>query len=78
MKKSNNNNNDINPKLKELVEARINAMSADMKVSIGSENLSREKLLRHVENEDETGKQIIEIQLEYLQDLASGAIYGNE
>jgi hypothetical protein len=72
------NKKSINPKLKELVETRIKAMSPDIELSVGSENLSREKLLGHVNDEDEIGKQIIEMQLEFLQDLGSGAIYGNE
>lgn len=65
-------------KLKEIVLARLKVMPADVSVTIGSEDLNREQLVKHVQAEDEVGKQMTEMELEFLQDLASGAVYGNE
>lgn len=65
-------------KLKELVLARLNVMPQDISISIGDKNLDKKALSEHVESEDEIGKQMMEMDLEFLQDLASGAIYGHE
>lgn len=65
-------------KLKEIVLARLQVMPDDMTVTVGSEGLDKKDLTEHVESEDEIGKQLMEMELEYLRDLASGAIYGNE
>ncbi len=64
--------------LKELVLARLSVMPPDVSVSVGDKNLDQKELTEHVQSEDEIGKQMMEMELEFLQDLASGAIYGNE
>jgi len=64
--------------LKEIVLARLNVMPTDVSVTIGSQDITKEQLVEHVKSEDEIGKQMMEMELEFLQDLASGAIYGNE
>lgn len=64
--------------LKQIVLARIQVMPEDVNMSIGSEQLTKDELIKHVEKGDEIGKQLISVQLEYLQALASGNIYGNE
>ena len=65
-------------KLKEIVLARLNVMPDDVTVSIGDNSLNKQALTKHVESEDEIGKQMMEMELEFLQDLASGAVYGHE
>ena len=40
---------------------------------IGS--FSKEDLIKGVKSESEVGKEIVKIQLEYLQDLVSGKLY---
>lgn len=65
-------------KLKELVLARLNVMPQDISISIGDKNLDKKELTEHVQSEDEIGKQMMEMELEFLQDLASGAVYGHE
>ena len=65
-------------KLKELVLARLNVMPQDISISIGDKNLDKKALTEHVQSEDEIGNQMMEMELEFLQDLASGAIYGHE
>lgn len=61
--------------IKKLVLARIKAASDDLSISIGSTEYTKDEMLKSVEKEDEVGKEIIEIQMEYLRDMASGAIY---
>lgn len=73
----NNNKTIIADKFKELVLARIKTMPADLRMSIGGAEFSRDDIAEHVEKRDELGKEIIQIQLEFLQNLASGTIYAN-
>lgn len=61
--------------IKKLVVARIKAASDDLSISVGSTEYTKGEMLKSVENEDEVGKEIIEIQMEYLRDMASGVIY---
>lgn len=65
--------------VRQLVIARLRATSSNLKISIGGEGaFSREDLIKKVEEGDEIGKKVIDIQMEYLRDLASGKIYQNE
>ena len=68
----------IQDEKKELVLARLRATSKDLGISIGSTNYSRGELLKRVEKEDEIGREIVEIQMEYLRDMAQGKIYENK
>jgi hypothetical protein len=61
--------------IKKLVIARIKATSGDLAISIGSTEYSKEDILKSVEEENKIGKEFIEIQMEYLRDMAKGAIY---
>lgn len=61
--------------IKKLVMARIKAASDDLAISIGSEEYTKEAILKSVEAGDELGQEIIEMQMEYLRDMAEGAIY---
>ena len=63
---------------KNLVIARIKAASDDLNVAIGSSEYSKEDLIKSIEKGDDVGKEIIEIQLDYLRDMASGKIYREE
>lgn len=65
--------------IRQLVIARLKASSAGLKISIGGKGtFSREDLIKNVEVDNEIGKRVIDIQMEYLRDLASGKIYQNE
>ena len=44
-------------------------------MAIGGEMLNKEALIKHIEQEDEIGNTIMRVELEYLKDLASSAIY---
>lgn len=64
--------------LKQIVLARMMVMPDTVRLSIGSNNLNKDEALDHIHKEDEIGKQLMSIELDFLRDLASGAIYGNE
>lgn len=64
--------------LRDLVLARIQVMPDTVNMAIGSEELSKTDLIQHVKEQDDLGTQIMEMELEFLQDLASGAVYENE
>ncbi|NQU83096.1 MAG: hypothetical protein HQ536_00130 [Parcubacteria group bacterium] len=62
--------------IKELVTARLNVLSQDTCVSIGSEgSFNRQELIEHVEQGSEVGKKIIEINMKFLQSLKKGELY---
>lgn len=61
--------------LKKLVLERVNVMPSTLRMAVGSLELTREDLTRHIEEGDEIGQQIIAMNLDFLRDIASGAIY---
>lgn len=66
---------EVRADLKQLVLARIKTASEDLGVAIGSTELSKQEMLEKVNKEDKMGQEIMNIHLEYLRDMASGAIY---
>jgi hypothetical protein len=64
--------------LKKLVLERVNVMPDTLRVAIGSSNLTKDDMINHVNDEDDVGKQVMELELEYLRALGSGAVYGGE
>ena len=69
---------ELREQLKTLVLERINVMPDTMRIAVGSEEFSKPDLIEHIQQEDEIGRQMMEVDLEFLRDLASGAIYGSE
>lgn len=66
----------ITKDIKELVKARLGVLPSNVHISIGSEGaLSKEELIEHVEQADEIGKKIIQIDMEFLQALKRGEFY---
>lgn len=66
-----------NEDVRNLVKARLDVMPKSIKISIGSEgSFSKEELKEHVDKKDSIGKKIVEIDMEFLQALKNGAIYG--
>ena len=61
--------------IKKLVISRIKVTSDDFAISIGSKDCTKKQMLESVEIEDELGQEIIKTQMEYLRDMAKGAIY---
>ena len=61
--------------LKRLVLERINVMPETLRIAVGSLELTKQEVAKHVREDDEIGKQMISMELEFLRDLASGAVY---
>lgn len=71
-------NKKIQEDMRKLVIERIKATSGDLGISIGSTFYTKDQVLKHVEVGDEIGQEIIDMQMEYLRDLAKGTIYQDE
>ena len=67
----------LGEQLKQLVLERISVMPNTLSIAVGSEALTKEDMVHHVQEGDETGRQIIDMELSFLRDLASGAVYGD-
>ena len=51
------------------------AASDDLRIAIGSKEYKKIDMINSVKAGDEIGKEIMNIQMEYLRDMAQGAIY---
>ncbi len=69
---------DLLEQLKKLTIERLKAMPENTELAIGSDRYSKSDLITHVTAIDDLGKEIMSIQLVFLQDLASGEIYKDE
>ncbi len=66
-----------NEDIRNLVKARLDVLPRNIKISIGSKgSFSKEELKKHVDKKDSIGEKIVEIDMEFLQALKKGAIYG--
>lgn len=65
----------IREQVQKIVIARLNAIPKDIEMSVGSKQYTKEQLLKFIEEGNEIGDQLMEMQLKYLRDLASGKIY---
>ena len=60
----------------ELVLARLQTLPNNASISIGSSGeLTKAELLEHVEAGDAIGRQIIEVDMEFLQALKEGMLF---
>lgn len=63
----------LDEEIKQLVIERLRKIPAGKKVSIGGRgNFTAEELINKVENNDEVGQKIVEIQMSFLQSLKEG------
>jgi len=69
---------ELNEQLKKLVLERVGTMPDSLGISIGSSELTKKDALKHVEQGDDVGRQIMEMELDFIRDLASGAVYAYE
>lgn len=53
----------------DIVKARIEKMPPHMKISIGNKDYDKNSIIKHVENRDEVGKLILEMEMNYLKAL---------
>lgn len=60
---------------RELTLERIKVMPESLRMAVGSMEFDKEDLTKHVRDQDDIGKQIMEMNVEFLRDLASGAVY---
>jgi len=60
---------------RELTLERIKIMPDNLRMAVGSLDLTKMDLAKHVQEQDEIGKQIMEMNIGFLRDLASGAVY---
>ena len=62
------NRTQTDDEVRRLVVARLNALSADISISLGDDgSFSRDELINHVEQGDEVGQALKEMQLEWLR-----------
>lgn len=75
-KNSSKEKNDLSEGIKELVITRIEAqMSPNLKLSVGDAgSLDVNKMIEHVKNGDEVGKQIINSHMNFIKAQASGEL----
>jgi len=67
-----------NDNLKNLVIARLESMPDDTELAIGNlGSFSKEVLIKNINDNSNLGKEIVKIQLQYLQDMVSGKLYEN-
>lgn len=64
--------------LKKLVLERVGSMPDTLRMSVGSEELTKDDILKHINRGDDIGNQVMEMELEFLRDLSSGMIYAYE
>jgi len=64
--------------LKLLAMERVKTIPDDTELSVGAGVYSKDQLLTHIRKGDGIGNQIIEVQLRFLRDMASGAIFKDE
>ena len=72
----NNEDREKKEKIKKLVVSRLDALPANVSISVGSEgHFNKVELIKQIENDTEIGKKMIEIELEYLRRLKEGIFY---
>lgn len=66
-------NEKINQEMKEVVIMRIESMPSNLKLSIGNnQSLTKEEMIKHVREEDDTGRQIINSHISFMRAIARG------
>lgn len=68
----------LREQLQKLTLERLRAMPDTTELAIGSDVYTKSDLMGHVSEADDLGKQIMTMQLDFLQDLASGEIYKDD
>ncbi|EKE12867.1 MAG: hypothetical protein ACD_13C00134G0028 [uncultured bacterium] len=61
--------------VQKLVVARLSTIPRDLEIAIGNEQYTISDLQRFVMENNDIGKQVMELQMEYLKRMASGEIY---
>lgn len=62
-----------------LVVERLKTLSPGFLISIGSDgSFTKDQLIQHVEDRDQIGEKIIQVQLNYLRALKTGILLGDD
>jgi hypothetical protein len=61
--------------LQELVIARLSAIPKNLQMAVGANQYNIEDLIKSVQQNDNVGKQLVAMQVQYLKDLSSGEVY---
>ena len=70
-----NKKKEENSEIKELVVARIKVMPQNYKLSVGDKGtFTKNQLIEHVLKGDETGNQIIQMQMNFIKALTTGKL----
>ena len=65
--------------IKELVIARLQTLPEGVELSIGSEgDFTKEELIAHIQQGDEIGQKMIELEMSFLRGLKDGIFYGDD
>lgn len=65
----------LDEEYKEIVIARLETLPSNKKISIGSSGeFTKEELIESVKREDELGKKMVQIEMEFLQSLKKGLL----
>ncbi len=67
---------EIEQEIKNLVIARLKTLPEDKSVSVGSEgDFTKDELIQHVEDNDEIGKKVIEVEMNFLHAIKEGLFH---
>ncbi len=62
--------------IKNLVIARLKTLPEDKSISVGSDgDFTKDQLIQHVEDNDEIGKKVIEVEMNFLRAVKEGSFY---
>ena len=71
--------NDVDKDIQDLVIARLQTLPESVEVSIGSEgDFTKDELIDHVQQGDDLGLKIIELEMSFLRSLKSGIFYDDD
>lgn len=64
---------------KQLALARLNTLSDNIKIHVGStQTYSKKDIITHIRKETKIGQEMVNIQIEFLKDLAHGKLYEDD
>ncbi len=70
------NTTDTEKEIIDLVIARLQKLPADKEMSIGSSGeFTKDRLIEHVKKDDEVGKKIVAIEMDFLRSMKEGIFY---
>lgn len=62
--------------IKQLVIERLKTLPKETGISIGSQgDFSKNEIIKHVEEGDDIGKKIVEVEMSFLRGLKEGILY---